>query len=117
MTAISTTMPDHTRTSNKNKGTRAVVGATVGATVGAIVGVAGIDPILAAAGFGPGGILVGSLAALVHSLIGNVTAGSLFAFLQSASMGGGAAAVLKAIAAAIGAGVGGLFGWGHEESE
>ncbi|OTA91794.1 hypothetical protein M434DRAFT_32437 [Hypoxylon sp. CO27-5] len=102
-------MPDHARTSKMNNAIVTVVGATVGA--------AAIKPILAAAGFGPGGIVIGSLAALIQSFIGDVSAGSLFAFLQSTSMGGGAAGVLEAIAAAIGAGIGRLFGWHHEESE
>ncbi|OTA67353.1 hypothetical protein K449DRAFT_419984 [Hypoxylon sp. EC38] len=102
-------MPDHARTSKMNNAIVTIVGATAGA--------AAIIPILAAVGFGPGGIVIGSLAALVQSFIGNVSAGSLFAFLQSASMGGGAAGVLQAIGAAIGAGIARLFGWHREESE
>ncbi|KAI0834581.1 hypothetical protein F5Y06DRAFT_278416 [Hypoxylon sp. FL0890] len=77
---------------------------------GAAAGVAVAGPILAVAGFGPAGIVVGSLAAAWHSLIGNVSAHSLFAILQSAGMGGYGTAAIQAIIAAIGAGVGFLFG-------
>ncbi|CAG7853831.1 SubName: Full=Uncharacterized protein {ECO:0000313/EMBL:CCA67739.1} [Serendipita indica DSM 11827] len=34
-------------------------------------------------GFGTGGVVAGSLAAGTHATIGNVTAGSIFAFMQS----------------------------------
>lgn len=48
---------------------------------------------------------VGSLAAEVHSLIGNVVAGGLFSTLQSAgAVGSGAAVVNGAVQAAIVAG-------------
>ncbi|RPA80066.1 hypothetical protein BJ508DRAFT_195281, partial [Ascobolus immersus RN42] len=39
--------------------------------------------VLVLAGFTTGGVKAGSLAALVHSAIGNVASGSLFALLQS----------------------------------
>lgn len=40
--------------------------------------------VLAAAGFGAGGVAAGSAAAAVQATIGNVAAGSLFAACQSA---------------------------------
>lgn len=40
-------------------------------------------------GFGPTGIIGGSIAAATQSVIGNVTSGSLFATLQSFGMLGG----------------------------
>ena len=39
--------------------------------------------ILSMFGFGAGGIIAGSIAAWIQSLIGNVGAGSIFAFLQA----------------------------------
>ncbi|KAF5601216.1 hypothetical protein FPANT_1823 [Fusarium pseudoanthophilum] len=54
--------------------------------------------ILQAFGFTPSGPLLGSFAAWIQSLIGNVVAGSLFATLQSAAMGGyGVGILAKAI--------------------
>ncbi|MCJ1309065.1 hypothetical protein MMC25_002720 [Agyrium rufum] len=50
-----------------------------------------ILPTLFLVGFGTAGPVAGSLAASWQSSIGLVQAGSLFAFLQSAVMGGGAA--------------------------
>lgn len=35
------------------------------------------------AGFGPGGIVAGSIAAFLHSMVGNVASGSAIALLQS----------------------------------
>lgn len=46
--------------------------------------------ILGTIGFGASGPVVGSMAAAWQATIGNVVAGSLFAFLQSAAMGGAA---------------------------
>jgi len=51
-------------------------------------------PLLGVVGFGPGGVIAGSLAAAIQSSIGSVAAGSLFAFLTSAAAGGAAAAVV-----------------------
>ncbi|KAF2271992.1 uncharacterized protein EI97DRAFT_239297 [Westerdykella ornata] len=51
-------------------------------------------PIIGAAGFGSGGVVAGSMAAGIQSSIGNVAAGSAFAFLQSAGAGGAAAGTL-----------------------
>ena len=50
--------------------------------------------------------LPGSLAAMIQALIGNITAGSLFAVLQSIGMGGAIPAIASAVAAIFGAGVG-----------
>lgn len=46
--------------------------------------------VLGVIGFGALGPVVGSMAAAWQATIGNVVAGSLFAFLQSAAMGGAA---------------------------
>ncbi|KAK3378835.1 hypothetical protein B0T24DRAFT_140821 [Lasiosphaeria ovina] len=67
-------------------------------------------PLLVAAGFGPGGVIGGSIAAAAQAALGNVAAGSFFAYLTSAGMGGyGAAAVAgvtQGVAAATAAGAG-----------
>lgn len=47
-----------------------------------------IPTILALIGFGPGGVVAGSFAAAWMAKLGVVTAGSLYAFLQSLAMGG-----------------------------
>jgi hypothetical protein len=52
--------------------------------VSTIIGGAGT-----AAGFGSGGIVGGSIAAAIQSTIGNISAGSMFAVLQSFGMIGG----------------------------
>jgi hypothetical protein len=54
-------------------------------------------PLLGALGFGPGGVLGGSLAAGAQAGIGNVAAGSTFAFLQSAGAGGAALATVNGV--------------------
>ena len=56
---------------------------------------------LTAAGFGAGGVIGGSIAAGVHSTIGNVAAGSAFAAGQSA----GAVGIAGTTAAAVGGAV------------
>ncbi|RDW70986.1 hypothetical protein BP6252_07549 [Coleophoma cylindrospora] len=45
-------------------------------------------PLLATMGFGASGPLAGSVAASLQSMLGNVGAHSVFAYLQSAAMGG-----------------------------
>ncbi|RSL54155.1 hypothetical protein CEP54_010024 [Fusarium duplospermum] len=50
-------------------------------------------------GFTNVGVHAGSWAALVQSWIGNVSAGRIFAFFQSAAMGGYATAVMNKIVA------------------
>ena len=60
-------------------------GATVvGSLAGAGVSIAIPKFILPMIGFGITGITKGSIASVIHSLIGNVTAGSFFALMQSA---------------------------------
>ncbi|KAG6094542.1 hypothetical protein E4U31_006235 [Claviceps sp. LM219 group G6] len=61
-------------------------------------------------GFGSLGPAAGTLAALIQSLIGNVTAGSLFAILQSAGMGGAGALALGSLLAGFGIGIAGIVG-------
>lgn len=53
--------------------------------------------ILAAVGFGPAGPVAQSIAAGIQSSIGSVPAGSAFAILQSASMGGQAQAIFHLV--------------------
>ncbi|KAF2091847.1 hypothetical protein K490DRAFT_20123, partial [Saccharata proteae CBS 121410] len=48
-----------------------------------------LAPFLSALGFTATGPAAGSLAAAIQSIMGSVQAGSLFAILQSAGMGGG----------------------------
>ncbi|KAG6314464.1 hypothetical protein E4U22_008751 [Claviceps purpurea] len=52
----------------------------------------------------------GTVAALIQSLIGNVAAGSLFAILQSAGMGGAGAMALGALLSGVGIGIAGIVG-------
>lgn len=67
-----------------------------------LVTFASLSPtILAAVGFGPSGPVAQSIAAGIQSSIGSVSAGSVFAILQSAAMGGQAKAIFPLI---------GLFG-------
>lgn len=90
-------------------------GTTACLAVGAVVGVplivapmAAAAPVLGAAGFGSGGIVGGSAAA--GSMGSGVAAGSAFATLQSAAMGGyGVAAVTGAVQGA-GAALAGVSG-------
>ncbi|KAI5887280.1 uncharacterized protein SCHCODRAFT_02641173 [Schizophyllum commune H4-8] len=60
--------------------------------------------VLSAAGFTSSGVAAGSMAAWVHSMIGNVLAGSFFAGAQAA----GATGAIPAIGLAIAGGVGGV---------
>ncbi|PQE32620.1 kinase-like domain protein [Rutstroemia sp. NJR-2017a WRK4] len=71
--------------------------------VGGLISVASIItiPVLGAAGFAAAGPVAGSAAAAWQSSIGLVEAGSVFAWCQSAAMGG------AAVGGIIGAGVGG----------
>ena len=60
--------------------------------------------VLPMLGFGAGGVTGGSIAAMVQAKIGNVAAGSLFAYLQSAGATGvGLGATRAAAGAAAGA--------------
>ena len=71
-----------------------------------VVGVAVGAAVLPLIGFGAGGVAAGAIAAGIHSGIGNVAAGSLFAVTQSFAATGGAA-----VLATIGGVVSGFFGW------
>lgn len=63
-----------------------------------LVTFASLSPtILAAVGFGPTGPVAQSIAAGIQSSIGSVSAGSAFAILQSAAMGGQAKAIFPLI--------------------
>ncbi|KAF6830341.1 hypothetical protein CPLU01_07396 [Colletotrichum plurivorum] len=52
-------------------------------------------PALHVVGFGPNGVIAKSLAALIHSILGDVVAKSTFAILQSAGAGGSGAAIVN----------------------
>ncbi|KAK7520280.1 hypothetical protein IWZ03DRAFT_372625 [Phyllosticta citriasiana] len=56
-----------------------------------------LGPLLGLAGFGPGGIIAGSLAAATLSFFGWVPAGGVLAVFQSAAMGGYGGAVLERV--------------------
>ncbi|KAK8236390.1 hypothetical protein IWZ00DRAFT_549206 [Phyllosticta capitalensis] len=56
-----------------------------------------IGPLLGLAGFGPGGIIAGSVAAAAQSFFGVVAAGGVFAVFQSAAMGGYGVGVLARV--------------------
>ncbi|KAK3487963.1 uncharacterized protein B0T23DRAFT_387027 [Neurospora hispaniola] len=84
------------------------------ATVFIVLGVAGLiilvaypgliyKPMLDALGFTSEGVAADSIAAAVHSIIGNVSPGSVFAFLQSAGAEGYGAVALDAALRATGA--------------
>ncbi|KAF5003345.1 hypothetical protein FDECE_10093, partial [Fusarium decemcellulare] len=62
-----------------------------------------VQTILGFFGFTTAGIQAGSMAALIHSWIGNVGAGSLFATLQSAGMGGYGLAAMTCLCGYVGA--------------
>lgn len=63
-----------------------------------LVTFASLSPtVLAAVGFGPTGPVAQSIAAGIQSSIGSVSAGSAFAILQSAAMGGQAKAIFPLI--------------------
>ncbi|KAK0636470.1 hypothetical protein B0T17DRAFT_519208 [Bombardia bombarda] len=86
----------------KNPGTAAC--AVVGAGGVAIVASPAIlmSPLLGLAGFGANGVIGGSIAAGIQAMIGNVAAGSAFATLTSAGMGGYGAATVAAVGQAAG---------------
>jgi len=86
-------------------------GAAVGAVGGAILGpVVAVPAALIAIGFTAPGVAAGSLAAQIHSGIGNVAAKSLFAYAQSA---GAAGLGLGGIVASglVGGAIGGVVGY------
>ncbi|KAG6289763.1 hypothetical protein E4U46_002328 [Claviceps purpurea] len=79
---------------------------------GGLVAVPGLiaAPMLGLLGFGSLGPGAGTVAALIQSLIGNITAGSLFAMLQSAGMGGAGALALGTLLSGFGIGIAGIVG-------
>ncbi|KAG6191770.1 hypothetical protein E4U10_004421 [Claviceps purpurea] len=89
---------------------KALTAALVG--TGGLVAVPGLiaAPMLGLLGFGSLGPGAGTVAALIQSLIGNVAAGSLFAMLQSAGMGGAGALALGTLLSGFGIGIAGIVG-------
>ena len=61
--------------------------------------------VIQAIGFGPTGIVAGSIAASVQSFLGLVEAGSFFSFLQSAGAAGSGILGVYAIPVIIGVGL------------
>ena len=61
-----------------------------------------LPAILGAVGFSASGPVLGSVAAGWQASIGSVATGSLFAFVQSAGMGGGARGIIVTSGAAAG---------------
>lgn len=80
---------------------------------------AAVAPALGLAGFSSGGIVGGSIAAGAQAGIGSVAAGSTFATLQSAAMGGygvaAVAGVVQAIGGVIAGAAGGIAAWVQSE--
>ncbi|KAG6292917.1 hypothetical protein E4U09_003232 [Claviceps aff. purpurea] len=89
---------------------KALTAALVG--TGGLVAVPGLiaAPMLGLLGFGSLGPGAGTVAALIQSLIGNITAASLFAMLQSAGMGGAGALALGTLLSGFGIGIAGIVG-------
>ncbi|CCC07088.1 unnamed protein product [Sordaria macrospora k-hell] len=90
--------------------------AALGLTAGGLTVVAApallTGPVLSFMGFGSGGVVGGSIAAGIQAAIGNVVAGSWFATVTSAAMGGYGVPVVAAVGQGIGAGaalVGGAY--------
>ncbi|KAK0234060.1 hypothetical protein IW262DRAFT_1452609 [Armillaria fumosa] len=79
----------------------------IGAIVGAALTPVIVPPILGLFGFGAAGPVVSGIAAGIQSGIGNVAAGSPFAYLQSMAMGG----IISAGPYVISGLVGGVVGW------
>ncbi|KAF2873207.1 hypothetical protein BDV95DRAFT_605763 [Massariosphaeria phaeospora] len=100
-------------------------GQTAGIAAGFLappLAVMAVPAVLGAAGFTAGGVAAGSAAAGIQAGIGNVVAGSVFATLQSAAMGGAGAAVVNGVvggsaaAIAVAANVPGLVQAGGEDA-
>eukprot|EP01083_Nonionella_stella_P269401 911483_1 len=70
---------------------------------GSVIAVALIPVILVKLGFTVAGVVAGSLAAWIQSIIGNVASGTLYAAMQSAGVLG-ASATTKYAVAGVGAG-------------
>ena len=90
--------------------TKPTIGAAVGATLGVGLAVAAPIVILPVIGFGANGVAAGSVAAMAHSLIGNVAAGSTFALFQSAGAVGAVSATTTGLATAAGTAAGATAG-------
>ena len=81
---------------------KVVIGATVGTVAGVGLAVATPTIILPALGFGAAGVVKGSIAAGIHSVIVTVGKGSLFAAAQSAGAVGSISSVSSGIVTGIG---------------
>ncbi|GIY19929.1 hypothetical protein CEXT_573291 [Caerostris extrusa] len=79
-----------------------------GAIIGAGAFTLGIPAIIAGLGFEAAGVAAGSIAAAIHSWIGVVSSGSLFAFLQSVGAVGLGSSALAGLGS-VGAFLGGLL--------
>ncbi|KAG8744523.1 hypothetical protein FRC10_009975 [Ceratobasidium sp. 414] len=85
--------------------------ATMALFIGAVILASGgslVPMTLNAAGFGAHGPIAGSIAALVQKHLGTVSAGSVFAQLQSAAMGGAVMVELQKITTTAFAGLGAI---------
>ena len=71
--------------------------------IGGVIALAGLSPI--ALGFGSNGIVAGSVAAGIQSMIGNVAGGSIFSTLTSLGMTGTFTKILGVGAAITGGGL------------
>ncbi|KAK7059895.1 hypothetical protein R3P38DRAFT_3168352 [Favolaschia claudopus] len=74
----------------------------------ALIGPAVLVGLLNVIGFGAAGVGAGSLAALIQSTIGNVAAGSVFAWAQGAAAGG---IIVVPVTTLLGSGLLGLGTW------
>ncbi|KAI0959077.1 hypothetical protein AcW1_004011 [Taiwanofungus camphoratus] len=90
---------------------------TGGAAVGAFLAPIVATTALGFVGFSAAGPVAGSLAAILHSHIGNVAAGSLFALCQSIAMGGHLPAIGYAAGAAVGGAAAGIVAETHSGHE
>ncbi|KAI9694368.1 MAG: hypothetical protein M1820_008968 [Bogoriella megaspora] len=59
-------------------------------------------PILSLLGFGPGGVIGGSIAAWIQSITHPIVRGGIFATLRSAAMGGFGTAIVNGLTSAAG---------------
>lgn len=83
----------------------ALIGLAIGTTVLTIPG-----GILYLAGFKTGGVVAGSAAAVIHSKIGIVSAGSIFSYLQSLGAAGIVFTKYNILSGIIGSAVNVLYG-------
>ncbi|KAG9092492.1 hypothetical protein FRC06_011905 [Ceratobasidium sp. 370] len=87
---------------------KATMALFIGATILATGGGSLVPMALNAVGFGAQGPIAGSIAALVQGQLGTISAGSAFAQLQSAAMGGAAIVELQKITTVAFAGLGAI---------